>query len=176
MTELTADIQTLPMMVEFSDEMIRKEHIKHEASVQSVGVLYYIGGVFGFLAGITAFMRGISEGNTGDIVLGLIFIFVSVCQFIVGWGLRRLLGWARIPTIMLSSIGLIGFPIGTLVNGYILYLVVCAKGKVVFSEEYRAVIDATPNIKYKSSMIVWILLGILVLLIVLGLLAALFAG
>lgn len=37
------------------------------------------------------------------------------------WGLWRLRPWARTLTIVLSVIGLLGFPVGTIVNGIILW-------------------------------------------------------
>src|SRR4030095_8127226 len=97
-------------------------------------------------------------------------------QLWVGTGLRRLRRWARIPTGILSGIGLLGFPIGTIINGYILYLIFSQKGKVVFSDEYRAVIEQTPHIKYRTSIVVWIVLGLLLLLIAAGIIAAVIGG
>jgi hypothetical protein len=43
----------------------------------------------------------------------------------------------------------------------------------VFSEEYQRVIAETPHIKYRTSIVVWILLGLLLLLIAIAVLAAL---
>jgi hypothetical protein len=56
-------------------------------------------------------------------------------------------------------------PIGTLINAYILYLVFSRKGRTILSEDYQQVIAATPHIKYKTSIIVWIFLGLLVALL-----------
>jgi hypothetical protein len=47
---------------------------------------------------------------------------------------------------VLSGIGLLGFPIGTLINGYILYLFLSKKGRTVFAPEYQEVIEATPHV------------------------------
>jgi hypothetical protein len=52
--------------------------------------------------------------------------------------------------------------LGTLINGYILYLLLSAKWEMVFSAEYRDIIDATPHIKYRTSILIWMLLGIIV--------------
>ena len=43
---------------------------------------------------------------------------------------------------------------------------------MVFSDEYRAVIEQTPHIKYRTSIIVWIVLGLLLLLIAIGIFGA----
>ena len=147
-------------------EDIRKEHIKHEASVTSIGILYYLGGVAFTLVGIITFFSTGTPSSGGEaIILFFIFLLLGTCQLWVGYGLRRLRKWARIPTGILSGLGLLAFPIGTLINAYVLYLIFCQKGKMVFSDEYRAVIEQTPHIKYRTSIIVWIVLGLLLLLI-----------
>ncbi len=164
-------------------ERIRNEHLKHEASLQSVGLLYYLGGVFVVLAGIAMVVAALGDGSAnGDrrqglsAALGLFFFAVGVVQFWTGRGLRRLQPWARIPSGILSGFGLLGFPIGTLINAYILYLLFSEKGRTVFSPEYRVVMEQTPHIKYRTSVIVWILLGLVLALIAFGLIAALIGG
>ena len=66
---------------------------------------------------------------------------------------------------MLSAIGLLGFPIGTLINGYILYLFLSKKGRTIFAPAYQDVIAATPHVKYRTSIVIWIFLALLVGLI-----------
>jgi len=160
-------------------EQIRKAHIKHEASVQSVGVLYYLGGALVVCIGAFALFAGFSGRQSSDAitaVLGSAFLLaLGAGQFWVGTGLRRLQKWARIPTGILSGLGLLGFPLGTIINAYILYLIFSSKGKTVFSDEYQAVIRQTPHIKYRTSIVIWICFGILLLLIGMGIFAAIFA-
>jgi len=105
-----------------------------------------------------------------------VLLLFGAGQFWVGTGLRRLKKWTRIPTGILSGIGLFGFPLGTIINGYILFLIFSQKGKVVFSDEYRAVIEQTPHIKYRTSIVVWIVLGLVLLLIAAGIIAAIVGG
>ncbi len=156
-------------------ETIRREHLSHEASVKSIGFLYMLGGILLGLAtiGLLFFAKtGPGRGpnrapNWGDLVLAMMPLLAAI-QCVTAVGLRRLRGWARIPCGVLAAIGLIGFPIGTLINGYILYLLFSAKGSMVFSEEYQTIIAQTPHIKYKTSIIVWLFLGLLLLLLTLG--------
>jgi hypothetical protein len=152
-------------------EAIRQAHIKHEASVKSVGVLYFLGAAFLLLIGVVSMV----SGDLGRLAMGALFCLLAAGQLVVGIGLRGLKSWARIPTGILSGIGLIGFPLGTLINGYILYLVFCQKGATVFSDDYKRVIAETPHIKYRTSIVVWILLGLVVALIAVGLMVSLFA-
>lgn len=157
-------------------EAIRNEHLKHEASVKSIGVLYYLGGVGLVLVGGISLLGAASGGMGQERVaagfLAIVFLLLGIGQFWVGTGLRRLRSWARIPTGILSGIGLLGFPLGTIINGYILYLIFSRKGKVVFSEEYRTVIEQTPHIKYRTSIVVWVFLGLVIALILFGVVAA----
>lgn len=146
---------------------IRKAHIKVEASIKSVGILYYLGALFLFVSAVTGLMSEEENSRSVQIITAGIFIGFGVLQLFVGTGLRRLQSWAKIPTAILSCIGMLGFPMGTLINGYILYLVLSKKGKMVFSEDYKAVISATPGIKYKTSKIVWVFLVLLLALLAL---------
>ena len=149
---------------------MRQSYIKHEASVRSIGILYFLGAILYIVFGIFGMVKDLSPFS---IAIALLFIGLGICQIWVGIGLRGLNTWARIPTGILSGIGLINFPIGTIVNGYILFLVFSRNGKTVFSQEYKDVITATPDIKYQSSIIIWILLGFLILVLVLAMLAPL---
>ena len=160
-------------------EGIRKANLSHEASVQSIGLLYYLGGAIVLCVGGLTLVRffsasGGSERASAVVVSGFLLALGAV-QLWVGTGLRRLRKWARIPTGVLSGIGLLGFPLGTLINAYVLYLVFSQKGKTVFSDEYQAVIQQTPHIKYRTSVVVWILFALLVLIIGVAIFAAVFA-
>ncbi len=160
---------------------IRKKFLNHEASVKSIGLLYLLGAIFlvpiGFCTmGISAYALA---SNSNDIdspwvvfIVGVFEFALGILQGITGLALKKLKKWARIVGIVFSSIGLIGFPLGTLISAYFLYLLASAKGNYVFSEEYQQVIASTPEIRYKTSMVVWILLGLLLGLIGLAVIAA----
>ena len=161
----------LPVSSPGAEEM-RNRYLKHEASVRSVGSLYYLGGGLLILAALGSVLGASSGGDTAvSAIVGVILLVLGAAQIWTAYGLRRLQSWARVPVGIMSGLGLLGFPLGTLINGYILYLIFSQKGVVVFSPEYRAVIAQTPHIKYRMSALVWILVGIVVLVLV----AALFA-
>lgn len=157
-------------------ERIRKEHIKHEASVKSVGLLYFLGAVVLVLVGGVDLFAPLGAANRAELMMttvGIMFIALAGVQIWAGIGLRQLKPWARIPAGILSGLGLLAVPLGTLINGYILYLLFCKKGSMVFSEPYQRVIAETPHIKYRTSILVWIFLGLLVLLIAIAMFAVL---
>ena len=105
----------------------------------------------------------------------MLLLAMALIYAVVGRWFRTLNPKARVPATILSVIGLLAFPLGTLINGYILYLIHAKKSKVVFSADYQAVIAATPEIKYKTSLFVWILVGFLAVVLI-GVLAAVILG
>src|SRR5262245_5667853 len=152
-------------------EATRREHINHEASIKAVGVLYYLGGTL-IIIGSIATIAGAASDPAG-IAIVLLVVLLGAAQLFAGWGVRSFRPWGRIVGCILSGIGLLGFPIGTLINGYILYLFLSKKGRTIFAPEYQAVIAATPHVKYKTSIIVWIFLALVVALIAFAVLAPL---
>ena len=160
---------------------IRRAHLNHEASVKAVGSLYFLGAIFAFLAAVVflaiPFTRGSSDfPMLAGVAMAAIMAALGALYLWIARGLRSLSAVARIPAGVLAGLGLMGFPIGTLINGYILYLLFSRKGTMVFSDEYKDIIADTPDIKYRTSVIVWIFLGLVVLLFVAGILAAIFGG
>jgi hypothetical protein len=153
-------------------EAIRREHLSHEASIKAVGFLYYLGGVLVTLGTLVA-IGGAAKEPAGAAVM-LLVLAIGVAQFVAGWGVRALRPWGRVVGCVLSGLGLLGFPLGTIINAYILYLFLSKKGRTIFSPEYQQVIAATPHVKYKTSIAVWIYLGLIVVLLAIGLGAALF--
>lgn len=95
-------------------ELTRRKYLSHEASIQSVGLLYMLGAAFS----------------------------------------------------MLTVLGLLGIPIGTLISLSILYLLLSEKGRMVFSPEYKAVIAATPHVRYRTSLVNWVLLFVFLAVLV----------
>lgn len=132
-------------------EAVRQAHISVEASLRSVGLLYYLGTIGLIVSGLAMF--------AGLVEFGVISIVFAVAMAVVGYGLRTLKPWVRVPAIVLAAIGLLGFPVGTLINGYVLYLLLCTKGRFIFTPEYEAVRQATPHVRYRTSIVVWIVIG-----------------
>ena len=158
---------------------IRQQHLTHEASVQSVGSLYLLGSIIVVIAAAVMIYLSISsqvQNSTLGIFEPLFIMGLGVGQGFIGFGLRNLKSWGRIPAALFAGIGLLAFPIGTLINGYILYLLLSAKGRMVFSAEYREIIQQTPEIKYRTSKILLFFVFLLVGVIVLGVGALILGG
>jgi hypothetical protein len=93
----------------------------------------------------------------------------------VGRGLRKLRPWARIASIVMSILGLLNPPTGTLVNIYILYLLFSEKGRRIFQSDYPEIVAATPDVKAKTSIVVWVFVGLLVVALLAAVLVPVFA-
>ena len=150
-------------------EGIRMAHIQHEASIKSIGFLYMLGfllciiGIFPLGAGLIG-LQGMGAQERGLMAgIGVFYILLGGFQGFTGYALRGLKPWARWTAVVFSAIGLIGFPIGTLISAYFLYLLLTEKATTIFSPEYQAIIQQTPHVKAKTSVLAWIILGILAL-------------
>ena len=148
-------------------EAIRQAHINTEASIKSVGILYWLAAVALVISSIPIITAAIGRSDMMalQIAIGIGLLALGILQFIVGFEIRRLKRWARIAVGILSGIGLVGFPVGTIINGYILFLLFGKKGQMVFSAPYKEIVAATPHVKYKTSKWVWIMLIVVVLVI-----------
>jgi hypothetical protein len=140
---------------------IRQRHVNHETSVKSVGTLYYFVSAILLLVA-TSLILGGHFSLTQNAIIAVILIGFAVPLAFLGRGLKQLKSWSKIPAGVLSGIGLLGFPIWTLINGYILYLLFSDKGTMVFSSEYKQIIADTPDIKSRTPIVVWILIAVLV--------------
>lgn len=158
-------------------ESLRRMHLKHEASLRSIGTLFLIFAVFwGFAAFVYVLIitealpaeadEPISAAGLGFAIA--ITAALSACLGIAGYYLRKLTPGVRPWAIVLSLVGLIFVPIGTIISLYSLYLLISRKGTFILSEEYQHIRAATPHIKYKTSIVVWILLALVLVLAVLG--------
>jgi hypothetical protein len=158
-----------------SAEAIRREHLSHEASLKSVGFLYCLGSLLVFSFAVVGLVASLAFGNAtamSDVLAMALLSAIGAFQLLVGVGLRGLKPWCRIPAIVLAALGLCAVPIGTLINGYILYLVASQKGATIMTEEYRHIIEQTPHIVFRTSLTNWILL-ILFLLVGIGIIGLL---
>jgi len=181
---VTTSLQMDPRLEANVDaEHVRRTNLSHEASIKSVGFLYILGSIFSILYGALTLsvglgswlMRGSAISAEGakaigpsEISIGAFIAAVGTLQFYAGWSLRSLNATGKPVAIGIACLGLLGIPIGTLISAYILYLLLSEKGKIVFSPEYRAIIAATPHIRYRTSIVVWIFLILLIALILMG--------
>jgi len=150
---------------------IREAHVRHEVTLKSVGSLYGLGSfmmMFGAIVSIVFPLtaRGDTSQDEAIMVLAVmsaIYLVVGIGLGFMAFGFRTLRPWVKIPGTILSGLGLLAIPVGTLIHGYILYQIWCAQGQRVLSPDYRDIIARTPQVRYRRTVGDWIALGIVVL-------------
>lgn len=70
-----------------------------------------------------------------------------------GKAVHRLRPWTRIPLTILAAPCVLLFPAGTIPGVFILLQLVSRKGKTVLSNEYSGIVQQTPGIKYRPSLL-----------------------
>lgn len=144
-------------------ETIRYAHLSTEGNLQTVGGLYVIGAVL-MLVTLISMLPDLGSSSVDEAVLIVLFV-LGLAQGVVGLSLRKLKPGSRWPAMGLALVGLLGFPIGTVISLYIIYILNNKRGKFVLSPEYQSIRDATPHIKRKTSRLLLIILGVLLLLL-----------
>jgi len=157
------------------DELIREEHINTEASIKSVGLLYYLAAFALIAIGVISSTDYHPGKSITTLLPGGLLLLLGIGVGFVAHGLRRLRSWARIPTVILSSIaviiGLINLSGGIIIHIYILAKLLGKQAPFVMTPEYQRIIAATPHVKRKTSIIMKVLL-VLLLILLIGIIAS----
>jgi hypothetical protein len=141
-------------------EAERTAHLRHEARLRSVGVLYWLG------AAATVLMVGMSLATApsadpeGWTTVGAV-VLAALLAAVIGWGYWSLSPWVRWPGTAVSVLGLLAIPIGPVIHGYFLYLLWCAKGRRVLAPGYAQVRQRTPHLRYRRTIGDWIALVVI---------------
>lgn len=131
-------------------ERIRRSHIAHELSIRTVGALFLLGTAVSVLM-IFGYLFGLVIAPLDAILYGL----TGIAGLVLGLGLRRLDPRVRVPSAVFCGFGLLLGPVSALINAYFIYLLLCAKGRMVFSAKYRQVMEQTPHVRYRTSVLIW---------------------
>jgi hypothetical protein len=117
--------------------------------IRLVGWLHVIGGgIFIALAvflasvlGLIGVASGAAESAAILVLVGtflaVLFSLLALPSLLGGWGLLKGKGWARVLVIVLSFLNLANFPLGTLMGGYSLW--------VLLNDESRRLLEGAPR-------------------------------
>ena len=163
-------------LVDDSDpEALRQRFLSHERSIRLTGLLYLASAM---LLGFVGLVGAFESSETNEWLVALAMLLSAPVFFALAAGLLKLRRWTRVPVVALSCLGLLAVPVGTFINGYILYLILGRKGRYVLSQDYAEVIAATPNIQSSGpSRVIRLLFWFLVIVIaVIGIVVAIPSG
>ena len=65
--------------------------------------------------------------------VAVLFALLSVPALVGGWGLLRRKSWARMLVLIVSFLSLPGFPIGTLIGGYSIWVLMSDESRQILS-------------------------------------------
>lgn len=156
-------------------EVVRREHLAHENGLKSLGTLHLLGGGICVLATVIFFSslvfsllegRPLTFEKPEEWITIVMVPVMAVIHLQIGLGLRRLNAKVRTGAIIVACLGLLAFPLGTIINGVILSYLVSKKGTFVLTEEYRGIIAQTPHVKPKTSVAAVIVLSALLAILV----------
>lgn len=148
---------------------LRRQYLGQETSLRSGGVLFLLLGAILSILGVLWFTNSWPAAtsalprNSSTVPLGMAVVAIGGFLFVTGLALRQLRPSARIPSIVFAAVGLLVIPFGTLIGAYLLYLLFSKRGRFILSTDYRLIVAATPQIKYRVSVFTWVALGILFL-------------
>jgi hypothetical protein len=173
--------------------------VKSIGSLHYLGVIFGVVGLGIFILSALSRNGEMADGmNSAPFIGAVVYLLVIVSlNLVLGVGLTGLRPWARWTEVTLASfllmvyllmgtVGLVvvargrsvgsaetgGMLVMSLILSYIIYLLLSKKASMVFSPEYRLIIERTPHIKYRTSWIVKGCLIVLVVVIGIGIVAA----
>ncbi len=109
------------------------ELFKRPGVVTLLAVLNGIGGGFLLLLGGMALVGALADADPLGITLSTVYLVLGAVQIACAIGLWQLAPWGRNLEIGLSTIGLVGFPIGTVISVLILVYFFKPEVKLLFS-------------------------------------------
>lgn len=148
---------------------IRRAHLRHEAGLRSLGALWVFGGLVLLLMSAALFLS-----DEVPAAASAVAVVVGVAFLACARDVRQLSPRARVTGSILAAFSLINIPVGTLIGLYALYLFHSEKGRVVLDVDYARIRELTPDVKYRTSVLVWIALAVFLAAVAFGVLAAFF--
>ena len=144
--------------------------MKRPGTISVLAVLNILGGALTLLGGL-AIVTTVSDQGSAVVGIGVMYLLISGVQITTGIGLWNLRPWGRTMQIVLAVIGLIGFPVGTVISGLILYYLFRPGIKVLFSGKPATELspDERASLAELSASGVSVITVIIVILVVVGL-------
>ncbi len=148
------------------EESIRRKYINHETNIKSIGSLFVLFSIVIFIVALVTESVASPRAASFSPLYIAFWTTLATAQLIAAFGLYRFQSWARMLAIPISIVWLAGIGLGTLLGLFFLYLLLSRKGAYVFSDEYKSIRKATPQVKYKMSAIsMMIVVGLLLIIV-----------
>jgi hypothetical protein len=127
------------------DVLVDQAPLRRPAAVTIMAVLHFLGAAGALIVGLLLMTGGAFAREAGGpfiVVFGVVVAGIGALQLACGMGLWGLKSYGRMLQIVFAAIGLIGFPIGTIIGVVVLVYLNKPGVKLLFSE--RPPSDFTP--------------------------------
>ena len=106
------------------------------SGITILAILYILGGLFAIGTGAMMLAGGSMIPFFGGFVaaVGATYVIIGLIDFAIAYGLWNLQPWARTVAIIFAIIGLLGFPIGTIISIIILWYLFKPEIKEAFKQ------------------------------------------
>lgn len=171
--------RAVTLVDESSPEAIRRVHIGHETSVRAIGSLHAMLGGMMLLPVLMGLLEAAISTSLwrSDFVPLMTALAIGAGLLFLGANLRQLQPWARIAMAVVSGL-LAAITLFTVIfpalNFYVLWLMLSARGRMVFSPAYQHTIALTPDMRPGVSESSRFLLCLVVLLVLAALMIPVF--
>jgi hypothetical protein len=101
------------------------------------------------------FSNMLEFSSLSSVVRLLIAVFLSFMALLAlpnlaaGLGLMRRREWGRALTVLLSAVNLLNFPLGTVLGGYILWVLLSEETEPLFGKSYHRKQNSTSGIRHR---------------------------
>lgn len=144
---------------------IREAHVRHESRLRAVGWLYaFFAAALGMVAaGLWRDSGGPPQPGDGFFRGLIVFAaLMAAASLVLAAGFLRLNPWVRLPATIVSGLGLLLIPVGTILHGYILMQVWSPQGQRILKPDYADIIAATPEVRFRRTAGDWVAAVLLV--------------
>jgi hypothetical protein len=155
------------------DIAFRRAHLSHETSLRAIGLAYLLTSIVLSLAAFGYLVDPNRRDSFSPLLAVALFGGVASVM-LAGVALRLLSPWSWLPVILVICLGLVLLKLGTLINLYVVYMILCRKGRIVCSPAYHQVIRRTPEIRYRTSPVLLTMIGLVLLIGIAGALVYVF--
>jgi len=130
-----------------------------------------LGGGYLLMAGVSYTAAFVGMGATFQhpyyLAMGTVYTLALAATLIIGFGARRLAAWSRRPLTVLCGLGLLLFPLGTILSLPILWILYVGRPPRLLTPEFEQIVrDSADPPGGRTSVVTWIGVALFVILVV----------
>lgn len=110
--------------------------------------------IWRFITAVPPFLFGLfilqTAGTTGELIIGLLLFAFAAFALITAYGVYRMSPWGRVLEICCSIMGLLAFPLGTVISALILWYLFKPEALILFGAKPLNQLSEAQQAKFQS--------------------------